>query len=467
MRSKPLAAGIRAAISPTAPAAATKSSPRPTTTPEVFSPAPGPRPLQNIPAQILVLHNVGQLLADVGGVHSHGFLLQVGAFEGDFLQHLLHDGVQAARADVLGAFVDLGGELRHLCQRVVGQDQFDAFGFEQRGVLLGQRVFRLLQDADEIHAVARIHGGALDDGEDVALYALAAHVRPVPAFAPRVFVDFVEEDDAARSHALQRHAGHLVHVDELLLLLLHQVIERLGHAHFAAARLLAEEAGQHVLDVDAHLLDPGVAGDLERGGAILHLDLHQAFVQLALAQALTEFLAGALDAFARLRLRRHEQVEEAVLGVHFGAVRHLVEPLFPHYVDRDIHQVADHRFHVASHVAHFGELAGFDLEERRVGETRQAAGQLRLAHARGADHEDVLGHDLFGHFGRELLAPDAVTQGDGHGALGIGLPHHVLLQFAHDFPGSQLIEQRLLIHRLGWKIDHHYSNSSNVTLSFV
>src|ERR1039457_1527322 len=35
MRSKPLAAGIRAAISPTAPAAATKSSPRPTPAAEV------------------------------------------------------------------------------------------------------------------------------------------------------------------------------------------------------------------------------------------------------------------------------------------------------------------------------------------------------------------------------------------------------------------------------------------------
>ena len=35
MRSKPLAAGIRAAISPTAPAAATKSSPRPTPAPGV------------------------------------------------------------------------------------------------------------------------------------------------------------------------------------------------------------------------------------------------------------------------------------------------------------------------------------------------------------------------------------------------------------------------------------------------
>src|ERR1019366_1834145 len=35
MRSKPLAAGIRAAISPTAPAAATKSSPRPSLKPEV------------------------------------------------------------------------------------------------------------------------------------------------------------------------------------------------------------------------------------------------------------------------------------------------------------------------------------------------------------------------------------------------------------------------------------------------
>ena len=136
------------------------------------------------------------------------------------------------------------------------------------------------------------------------------------------------------------------------------------------------------------------------GAAVLHVQLHQALVELALAQPLAQLFARALDALARLRLRRHQQVEQALFGVRLGAVRHFVQPLFAHHVDGDIHQVADHRLHVAAHVAHFGELAGLHLQERRIRQPRQAPRQFRLAHARGADHEDVLRHHLFGHLGR-------------------------------------------------------------------
>ena len=227
------------------------------------------------------------------------------------------------------------------------------------------------------------------------------------------------------------------------------------------ARLLAEQVGQHVLEVDAHLFDAGVGGDLERRRAVLHFDLHQALVELAVAQALAQLLARALDAFAGLRLRRHQQVEQALFGVHLGAVGHFVQPLFAHHVDGDIHQVADHRFHVAAHVAHFGELAGLHLQERRIRKPRQAPRQFGLADAGGADHEDVLGHHLFGHLRRQFLAADAVAQGDGDGALGVGLPDDVLIQFADDFARRQLVEDRLFIHGLAGKIDHHgYASSS-------
>ncbi len=62
----------------------------------------------------------------------------------------------------------------------------------------------------------------------------------------------------------------------------------------------------------------------------------------------------------------------------------------------DLHQVADHRLDVAPDVADLGELGGLDLEERRVRELGQAARDLGLADAGGADHQDVLGHDLLG-----------------------------------------------------------------------
>ena len=55
-----------------------------------------------------------------------------------------------------GALVDLRGEFRHLFQRVVGESQLDALGLQQRRVLLGQRVLRLFQNADEIRFGERL-----------------------------------------------------------------------------------------------------------------------------------------------------------------------------------------------------------------------------------------------------------------------------------------------------------------------
>ena len=91
-------------------------------------------------------------------------------------------------------------------------------------------------------AVAGVDGGAFHDRQNVALHAFAADVGAVAAFAPGDLIDFVQEDDAAALHALERDARHLVHVDELLLFFLNQVFERLGDAHVALARAAAEQA---------------------------------------------------------------------------------------------------------------------------------------------------------------------------------------------------------------------------------
>jgi hypothetical protein len=171
------------------------------------------------------------------------------------------------------------------------------------------------------------------------------------------------------------------------------------------------------------------------GAAVLDFQFHHALVELAFAQPLAQLFAGALDALGGLRLRRHEQVEQALLGVGFGAVGNFFEALFAHHVDGDIHQVADHGFHVAAHVADLGELGGLHFQKRRIGQPRETSRDLRLADAGGADHEDVLGHHLVGHLRRQFLAADAVAQRDGYGALGVGLPHHVLVQLAHDSRG--------------------------------
>ncbi len=87
---------------------------------------------------------------------------------------------------------------------------------------------------------------------------------------------------------------HLVHVDQALLLFLDEVLEGLADLHLPLLGALAEDVGQHVLDVDVHLLDALVGDDLEGGHRFLaDVEFDDALVELAFAQLLAKFFAGA------------------------------------------------------------------------------------------------------------------------------------------------------------------------------
>ena len=95
-------------------------------------------------------------------------------------------------------------------------------------------------------------------------------------------------------------------------------------------------------------------------------------------------------------------------------------------------QVADDRVDVLADVADLGELGRLDLDERRVGQPRQAARDLGLADAGGADHQDVLRRDLVAQLLVDLLAAPAVAQRDRHRALGVVLADDVAVEFGDD-----------------------------------
>jgi len=68
---------------------------------------------ENVPAQVLVLDDLGQLLPHIIAVDLHRLLPQVRPFEREIFEKLLHDGVQAARSDVLSVLVDPSSEAGH------------------------------------------------------------------------------------------------------------------------------------------------------------------------------------------------------------------------------------------------------------------------------------------------------------------------------------------------------------------
>ena len=219
-------------------------------------------------------------------------------------------------------------------------------------------------------AVLRGDRGALHDGQDVALHALARDVGAVAAFPARDLVDLVEEDDPRGLRALHRQARHLILVHEAGLFFLPQDLARFRNGEGAAARASAEQAGEHVLQVHVHLLDSLAGEDLERGEAPLrHLDLHRAGLEGARAELLPELLPGGakripgrVGGFRALGnggwpWGREQEVEHPLLGLGGRALPHLGELLAAHHVDGRLHEVADDRVHVPADVADLGELA--------------------------------------------------------------------------------------------------------------
>ena len=75
---------------------------------------------------------------------------QVRRVEADLLEQALHHGVEAPRADVLGARVHRRRDLGERAHAVGRELELDALGGEQRAVLAHQRVARLGEDADEV-----------------------------------------------------------------------------------------------------------------------------------------------------------------------------------------------------------------------------------------------------------------------------------------------------------------------------
>src|SRR5665213_633671 len=308
------------------------------------------------------------------------------------------------------------------------------------------------------HAVARVDGGSLDNRQNVALHAFAGHIRAVPGFASGNFVDFIDEDDAHLFGALNSQARYLIHIQQLVFFFLDQIVKGFRNRHFAALLLLAENSGEHVLDVNVHFLDALVRDDFKRGcGALTYFHFHQALVQLAVTQLGAKLLPGAVhllgarrfDArrgnvlwIGRWRKRRsgEQQIEYAIFRRMFGALRYLIQFLFAHHVNGRLDQIAHHRLHITAHVADFRVLGSLYFYEGTAGETREAPRDFRFAHAGWPNHQNIFGEHIFGHFGREFLAAHAISKRHGNSTLRGVLPDNVLVKLDHNFARGEFVE---------------------------
>ncbi|MNN30082.1 hypothetical protein D3C81_1437180 [compost metagenome] len=232
-------------------------------------------------------------------------------------------------------------------------------------------------------------------------------------------------------------------VDQAARFFIANHLQRFFHLQLARFALALAHVGKQALQLVGHFFHAGRRSNFDTYG-IGHFNLDFLVVQLAFAQALAEQLAGVgvaaglcgFFAEAGDACLGQQGVEDAVFGGVFGAVAHADDLLLAEHLKRGIGQIADDRLDITAHVADFGELGRFDLDERRVGQLGQAAGDFGLADAGRADHQDVLRGHFGAQLGGELHAPPAVAQGDGHGALGVVLADDVAVEFVDDLAGG-------------------------------
>ena len=163
------------------------------------------------------------------------------------------------------------------------------------------------------------------------------------------------------------------------------------------------------------------------------LDLDLLVVEFAVAKALAKgFLGGGAGTGA------DQRIQDALLGLQMRLCADLLALACAHEADAGLDEVAHDLIHVTADIADLGEFGGLDLEERRVGKLGEPPGNLGLADAGRADHEDVLRQNLFAHVLVELLPAPAVAQRDGHGAFCVRLAYDVAVQLRDDFPRGEV-----------------------------
>ena len=223
------------------------------------------------------------------------------------------------------------------------------------------------------HAVFRVHGRAFDNRQQIALHAFARHVRPGFGFASGDFVNFIQKNNPGLFDALQRLRDHFVHVQQLLRLFLFENAPRFRDFQLALLRLRWKQAGrQHVADVDV-FLHPGTGENFNHGAAVVRdFDFHDAIFDAPVAQKFTEFLprSGAGIVFRAILFlaarRRQQQIEQPLFGQILRFFRDRRFLLFFDHAHAQFHQVADHGFDIAPHVADFGKFGRFDFEKWRL-----------------------------------------------------------------------------------------------------
>ena len=240
-------------------------------------------------------------------------------------------------------------------------------------------------------------------------------------------------------HAFERALANVVFIDEFGRLFFLEHDQRLTNGELACLAAAGTHALHHALELAGQILHAwhGVQIQTGQGCRRGDLELDLAFIKLTFAQPLAEFLprARSIGLGAPTLGRRLIQCAKTACG---GQKIDLLHVVLANQLDPHLHQIANDGVDILADIAHLGELGGFDLDEGGLSEPGQSPRNLGLAHAGGADHQDVVRHDLRAQPLLDLLPAPAIAQGDGDGAFGPILANDVPVEFGDDFLGRHL-----------------------------
>ncbi len=205
-------------------------------------------------------------------------------------------------------------------------------------------------------AVLGVDGAALHQRQEIALDALARHVRADGFLTAGDLVDFVDEDDAVLLGILHGADLQLFFIDDFRGFFIEQKLRGILDLELALARAPAAQALKHALQLLRHLLHARRRHDLDPERARAHVDFDLALVEFALAQHLAKALPGVAvprrSVLHEPRLRAgQEHIEDALLGCVRGPVAHFCNLLLASHFDGDLDKIADDRINFTPNIA--------------------------------------------------------------------------------------------------------------------
>ena len=110
--------------------------------------------------------------------------------------------------------------------------------------------------------------------------------------------------------------------------------------------------------------------------------------------------------------------------------------MFAGLFDRDFGKITNDGVNIATDIAHFGKLGGFNFNKGRICKLGESPRNFSFSDTRWSDHQNIFWMNFSAQRFSDLLTAPTIAQRDGNRALGPILTDDVLIEFRDNFTGG-------------------------------